>query len=90
MSEPNCDKMKMIAQLEVRESFDHYLTEIFPEQLERIIAAHNCDVAAHSTQIRIAVRDESTRVKLWLYGFVFVGGIGGGVGLHRAIAVLLG
>lgn len=89
MSELNCEKMKMIAQLEVRESFDHYLTEIFPEQLERIIAAHNKDVTAHSTQIRIAVRAESARVKLWLYGLIFVGGIGGGIGLRQVIAAFV-
>ena len=86
MSEPgNCDKMKMVARLEIREYFDHFLIEVLPE----VIIAHNKDVTAHSTQIRIAVRAESARVKLWLYGLIFAGGLGGGIGLQRAITAFI-
>ena len=90
MSEETVEQqMERIARLEVQAGFAHYLTEIFPEQLERIIAAHNCDVTAHVEQIQNAVKTESARMKLWLYGLIFAGGIGGGVGLHRAITALL-
>ncbi len=86
MSEPtNGDRMKLIVKVEVREYFDHFLEEILPE----VITAHNKDVTAHAAQIKGAVRAESYRLRLWLFGLIFAGGIGGGVGLSRAIAALL-
>lgn len=34
------DEMKTIAQLEVHKYFDHYLTEIFPQQVQRFLDGH--------------------------------------------------
>ena len=65
MNGENCKKMELVAELAVRRFFDHYLDEVFPEQLVRVVAAHNQDVDAHSKQIRKAVKAESSRIKCW-------------------------
>ena len=85
MNPADCKKMELVAEVTVQRFFNHYLEEVFPEQLERAITAHNQDVTAHVQQIREAVKTESTRVKLWLVGVIFAGGVGGGVGLAKAI-----
>lgn len=36
-----------IAEVQVNRYFDHYLSEIFPAQLDRMFAAHNESVEAH-------------------------------------------
>ena len=90
MDERDCKKVELVAEVTVRRFFDHYLDEIFPEQLKRTIVAHNQDVTAHSEQIKIAVKAESSRLKLWVLGLIFAGGIGGGVGIARAAAFFLG
>lgn len=77
-------------ELVVRQFFDHYLGEVFPEQLAQMIAAHDNDVRAHTRQIRDAVKAESSRVKLWLWGIIFTGGVGGGIGVSRIVAYLAG
>ena len=83
MNGENCEKMKLIAEVTVQRFFDHYLEEVFPKQLEQLIAAHNRDVTAHTRQIQGAVRAESSRVKLWLMGVIFTGGLGGGIGIAK-------
>ena len=79
-------EMKVIAELVVRQFFDHWL-EVFPEQLAAALAAHNNDVEAHKTQINSAVKAESSRVKIWLMSLIFTSGFGIGVGLWRLIGV---
>lgn len=81
-------EMETTAELVVLRFFTHYLNEVFPEQLEQMITAHNNDVNAHTRQIKDAVKAESTRLKLWAYGLIFAGGVGGGVGVSRLIASL--
>lgn len=83
MNDDDCSKMKLIAEVTVQRFFTEYLNEVFPKQLEQLIAAHNRDVAAHTRQIREAVRAESSRVKLWLMGVIFTGGLGGGIGIAK-------
>lgn len=86
MPPENCEKMRLIAEVTMRRFFAHYLEEVLPEQLEVIITAHNRDVTAHAVQIKNAVRAESSRVKLWLWGLVFTGGFGGGVGIVQVVS----
>lgn len=78
-------EMETTAELVVRRFFDHYLDEVFPEQLAQMITAHNNDVNAHTRQIRDAVHAESTRLKLWVYGLIFASGVGGGAGLVKLL-----
>jgi hypothetical protein len=41
-----------LAELRIHEYFDHYLTNVFPGQVGRIMEAHNADVNAHPTQFK--------------------------------------
>ena len=83
-------EVETIAELAIRRFFDHYLDNVFPEQLDRVIHAHNADAGAHKQQIQHAVRTESYRIRLWLIGLIFAGGVGGGIGLNRIIAAIAG
>ena len=69
----------------IQQYFDHYLGQVFPDQLKQAITAHNQDVEAHKKQIRGAVQSESLRVRIWVMGVVFVCGLGGGVGVGKLI-----
>ena len=40
-------KMETVAELKVRQYFDHYLTATFPKQVQAMIDAHNSDREAH-------------------------------------------
>ena len=64
----------------VRRYFDHYLSEVFPDQLERAITSHNQDVSAHHEQIKNAVGVTALKIKLWVLCLTFVVGIGSGAG----------
>ena len=90
MNPADCEKTKLVARVEVQDYFNHYLEEVFPEQLERSITAHNLDVTAHSVQIKTAIKAESSRVRLWIVGLIFAGGFGGGVGVSKALAFFMG
>ena len=79
----DCKKMELVAENTVQKFFNHYLTEVFPEQLAAAITAHNKDVTAHKQQIKGAVRAESARIKLWLMGLIFGGGAGAGALVTR-------
>ncbi len=88
MNHEDCEKTRLIAKVEIQDYFNHYLEEVFPEQLERSIVAHNLDTTAHKVQIREAIKMESLRLKLWLMSLVFAGGFGGGIGLREIIKLL--
>ncbi len=90
MNHEECEKTRLIAKVEVQDYFNHYLEEVFPEQLERSITAHNLDVTAHSVQIKTAIKAESSRIRLWLFSLIFAGGLGGGIGVREAIAYFVG
>ncbi len=90
MDEKGREEVELVAEVIVQRFFAHYLDEVFPEQLSRLIGAHNSDVAAHAKQITGAVKAESSRVRLWIVGLIFTGGVGGGVGLARMVSVLTG
>ena len=42
-----------IAKVVVNEYFDHYLTEVFPAQLDRLFQSHNDDMKAHPVQFKV-------------------------------------
>lgn len=86
----NCKKMEMVAELKVQQFFNHYLQEVFPEQLTAAITAHNQDVTAHTPQIKGAVETATARLKLWVYGLMFGGGCGAGVVVMRVVDALSG
>ncbi len=90
MNNDPCKKMELVAEVTVQRFFTHYLEEVFPEQLTAAITAHNKDVTAHAPQIRVAVKAESSRIRLWIVGLIFAGGLGGGIGIAKAVAVLVG
>lgn len=90
MTDRECKKMELIAEVTVQRFFSHYLNEIFPEQLAAAITAHNKDVTAHTRQIKIAVQAESSRLRLWLAGLLISGGVGAGFGLNRLVSILSG
>ncbi len=83
-------EMELIAEIEVRRFFDIFLNEVFPQQLEAVVTAHNRDVTAHAPQIKAAIKAESSRIKLWVYGLIFAAGAGGGVGVAKAFGFLVG
>lgn len=90
MTDAECKKMEMIAELTVQRFFDHYLEEVFPKQLTATILAHNQDVTAHASQIKGAVETATTKLKLWVYGLMFGGGCGLGAGVTVVIRALSG
>ncbi len=85
MDDQDYKRVEVIAKLTVREYFDHYLIEVFPTQLKEAIITHNKDVTAHYEQIKGAVGAESSRLKMWMFGLIFASGIGGGVGIAKAV-----
>jgi len=50
MTSPERQQIIDIAKLQINEYFDHYLTEVFPEQIDRIMSSHNSDGDAHPIQ----------------------------------------
>lgn len=90
MNGDECKKMEMVAELTVQRFFDHYLEEVFPKQLSATILAHNQDVTAHAPQIKGAVETAAARLKLWVYGLMFGGGVGAGAGITAVVNALSG
>ena len=50
MTGPERQQIMDIADLAINRYFDHYLTEVFPDQLDRLMKSHNADGGAHPTQ----------------------------------------
>lgn len=90
MTSADRKEVEMVAKLAAQQFFSHYLEEVFPAQLTAAVTAHNRDVTAHAPQIKGAIDMATARLKLWVLGLVFGGGIGLGVGASRAIAALSG
>jgi hypothetical protein len=53
-----------IANLAIHEYFNHYLTSVFPQQLDRMFESHNDDVTAHPVAFR-ELRATAGRVNRW-------------------------
>ena len=66
--------------LQINRYFDHYLTDVFPRQMDRMFASHNRDVEAHPVQFTTIVKTKRRvdRV-LWMIagGSTVIGLIGG-------------
>lgn len=65
-------RMVEIAQLQVREYFDHYLENVFPTQICSIMDAHDKDGRAHD--VRIAPLDTMKR-SFYRYKWMILGGV---------------
>ena len=72
-----------IADLAVERYFNHYLTEIFPDQLDRIIASHDCDNKAHGSIVR-----KVSKMKWLVIGAATVFLAGAGVSIPQLLRIL--
>ena len=85
MTPDNYENAEMVAEITVRRFFSHYLEEVFPEQLDRVVTAHNKDVTAHAPQIKAAVEVAAIKLKLWVIGLAVSGGAAAGAGLTKLL-----
>ena len=83
MTDQDCDKIKMMVELGVRRYFDHYLLEVFPDQIRQVIEAHDHDSFAHG-----GIGEKFLRFKWTLIGFVFGTGALAGTGLTALVRFL--
>jgi hypothetical protein len=68
-----------IARLSCHEYFDHYLTDVFPKQIDRMFDGHNHDVEAHPIQFTTFTKAKRRVDRiLWMVagGSVVVGSVG--------------
>lgn len=63
--------------------FGHFLQHTLPEVLEQTLAGHNDSCTAHG-----GVAKKLDRFKWAIIGAVMVGGLGGGVGLSKLLALI--
>jgi hypothetical protein len=90
MNKEDHDRTIEIAKLTVHEYFDHYLTDVFPQQTAAIISAHDQDAEAHRPVI-IPLQRLKQRVDrvLWMVaGGAAVIGAGAGIFLDHAGDIL--
>jgi hypothetical protein len=83
LTEQDCDKIKMMVELGVRRYFDHYLLEVFPDQVRQVVEAHDHDSSAHG-----GISGQFLRFKWTLIGFVFGTGALAGTGLTALVRFL--
>lgn len=83
MTDQDCEKIKMMVELGVRRYFDHYLLEVFPDQVHQIVRSHDRDSSAHGGAI-----SQFLRFKWTLIGFVFGSGAIAGTGLTALVRFL--
>lgn len=85
LSEQQNSEVERIAELEVRRYFDHYLNEVFPNQVEQVVKRHDADRGAHG-----GVEKKVTR-GIWLLAGASLGcGAGIGAGLRQLFVLLHG
>ena len=84
LTDQDCEKIKMMVELGVRRYFDHYLLEVFPDQIHRVIEAHDRDSSAHG-----GISEKFLRFKWTLIGFVFGTGALAGTGLTALVRFLV-
>lgn len=71
-------QVSQIAELEVRRYFDHYLTNVFPAQVEAVVKAHDDADAAHGGRIK-----SLDKMRWLLTGAVAMIGFAGGVSIDK-------
>ena len=82
------NEVKTIADLSVNQYFDHYLTEVFPEQLRRFATAHNQDAEAHEPVFEVHKKTCPTKATVdrwkWMIagGSAVIGAVVGAVASH--------
>ena len=57
-----------IAKVAINEYFDHYLSEVFPKQMDRMFAGHNSDINAHPEQMTALFKTKK-KVDRWTWMF---------------------
>lgn len=72
MNDPQRKETEEIAELGVRRYFDYYLTKVFPDQIRRVIVAHNESVEAHKALLE-PIQKAAGRMKR--VAWMFAGGI---------------
>ena len=75
-----------ISRLQVHEYFDHYLTDVFPQQMDAIIDGHNQDAEAHEPRLGPLVKTQQQFNRL---RWVVVGG-GAVIGVVSGVIVRYG
>jgi hypothetical protein len=63
-----------MARLCVHEYFDHYLTDIFPQQTRALFAAHNQDAEAHDPRFSIHTKNCPTARRVDRLKWMIAGG----------------
>lgn len=80
-SESEKQEIKDAAELEVRRYFDHYLMEVFPDQVKQIVQQHNLSPKAHG-----GVERRLNKV-LWMIAGSAVAAGGTTAGVAKLLAV---
>jgi predicted phage gp36 major capsid-like protein len=71
-------EMVDVAKVHINEYFDHYLTDVFPKQMDRLFKAHNQDAEAHGPLILPLQKSERRGRKfVWMIlgGAAVLGGL---------------
>lgn len=84
LSRKQMQQVSQMAELEVRRYFDHYLTNVFPKQVEAVVKAHDDANDAHGGRIK-----NLDKMRWVLTGAVGLLGLVGGVSIDK-IASLFG
>lgn len=79
-----------ISRLQIHEYFDHYLTDVFPKQIDEIMRAHNQDAEAHQPRIAPLYRTKRQvdRFTWLILGGAAVAGFVGGILAPHLPAIL--
>jgi hypothetical protein len=75
-----------IAELQVNKYFDHYLTDVFPDQMIRMFGNHNQDAEAHNPRFVVHLKTCPTQQRLNKVMWTLAGG-SAVVGFGLAIVV---
>jgi len=78
-------QVSQLAELEVRRYFDHYLTNVFPVQVEAAVRAHDQSHEAHCGRIK-----SLDKARWVLAGALTVVGFAGGISVDRLLSLIGG
>ena len=63
-----------LCDLQINRYFDHYLTTVFPHQIEAMFAAHNQDAEAHDPRFEIHLDACPTKKRMDKWKWMMLGG----------------
>lgn len=89
MNKADCLKVKMTADLAVREYFDHYLEVTLPAQMKVLDERHEAALVAHDANAEAhgGVRGKVEKLKWSLMVFAATLGGGAGAGLSKLLSL---